>query len=153
VSGAPTDAKATYTAPATVGDSSQIWCRRSGAYNTCVLKHVIITVDSAPVEKVASSGIDWDCPWFKPTSADRPADGTCTPPTWVGTSSIVAPHVISLDASVMWKVDPDYPGPPGSVGYYADGSLTMVFQEYLDLGCTVSPTQFTIGKMDGDINE
>ena len=118
------------------------------------MKSLSITVDGAPATRVASSGIDWDCPFFRARSAavERRADGTCSPPTWSGTASYMVINAVSGDASVTWKVDPSCQGPPGTVGYYAEGSMTVVFQEYLDLGCTVSPTELTIGKIDGDIN-
>src|SRR5205823_9458581 len=50
-------------------------------------------------------------------------------------------------------VAPPSPGQDSAqLFYYADGSIDITWTEYLSMGCTVTPTHFTIGQIEGDAN-
>jgi hypothetical protein len=67
----------------------------------------------------------------------------CEPPTWTGTASNFVTGAFATTSIVTWTYDPSNSS-PGLFSYSADGSVEVTNTLYNDLGCSVTPTQFTI---------
>jgi len=77
------------------------------------------------------------------SAAALPAAATCEP-TWVGTATYVVTGNFSTQAAVTWAPDTAQSNYPQMV-YVAEGTVDVTSTLYNGLGCTISPTHFTVG--------
>ena len=65
---------------------------------------------------------------------------------WIGTSTHLIDHGESMTTGTLtWRRDPTFDGPSTMVRYTAEGTFEWHHLIFEEAGCTVSPTQFTIG--------
>jgi hypothetical protein len=66
---------------------------------------------------------------------------------WTGTASARLDGIMAIEASATWKRDPTFepgPGQEGIVLYRPQGSVTVDNIQYRNMGCTVTPSDFTL---------
>jgi hypothetical protein len=79
-----------------------------------------------------------------------PQAAACRPPNWAGTASNSVTGAFATASTVTWKLDPNRTGAAGQAFYFAEGSVEVTNTLWNSIGCSVSPTHFTIGQVQGD---
>jgi hypothetical protein len=76
--------------------------------------------------------------------------GTCPPPSWEGSTSLVMKDAASYSATVLWTQEPLPPNPDGTPPdprialYRATGTIHFIYTAIENLGCSVTPKDFAI---------
>jgi hypothetical protein len=74
------------------------------------------------------------------------ADNVCAD-KWSGTASTHLDGIMATEATVTWERDPTFepgPGQEGVVQYIPRGTVSVDNIQYRNMGCTVTPSEFTL---------
>jgi hypothetical protein len=74
------------------------------------------------------------------------AENVCAD-VWQGTASARLDGVMAIESTVTWERDPTFepgPGQEGIVQYIPRGTVSVDNIQYRNMGCTVTPSEFTL---------